>query len=71
MDYRLVFTDEATARLGVAYGTLKRYVRDGLLASPRIIGGRLAWTEPEIATFVDNLPRVHPRGRGRPRKNGA
>jgi len=67
---RLVFTDEAEMRLGVSYGVLKRYVKGGSLAPPRIIGGRLAWAERELAEFVANLPRHHPRGRGRPRKSG-
>jgi predicted site-specific integrase-resolvase len=67
---RLVFTDEATVRLGVSYGILKRYVQSGSLAPPRVIGGRIAWKECEILDFVERLPKLHPRGRGRPRKDG-
>ena len=65
---RLVYLDEVLARLGVSYGTLRRYVRSGELVPPRHIDRRLAWTPEELEAFVATLPRSWPRGRGRPRK---
>jgi hypothetical protein len=72
MSARLVFTDEITARIGVSYTVLLGYVKRGVLAQPKVISGRLAWTEEDVTQFIASLPRVHPRGRGRPRgvKNG-
>lgn len=64
---RLIYSDEATLKIGCSFSVLQRYVKRGNLAPPRVVGGRVAWTEEELVRFVDALPREHPRGRGRPR----
>ena len=63
---RLMYLPEVTECLGVTYPTLRRYIKRGLLAAPRLLDRRVAWTEDEVAAFVERLPRDHPRGRGRP-----
>ena len=68
MNTRLVYLDEVLVRVGVSYPTLQKEVRRGKLAPPRVLAGRIAWTDGEVEEFIGSLPREHPRGRGRPRK---
>jgi hypothetical protein len=46
---------EATGRRGEA--TVSRWVKEGLLASPLMIGGRRTWTEPQVAGLLQALRR--------------
>lgn len=59
---RLIYRDELLARCGMSYPTLLSLIRAGKLARGRLLGGRVCWTEGEVAEFIAALPRQRFRG---------
>jgi len=53
---RLLSKREVLARVGLTYVTLWKWMRSGKFPRAREVGGKIAWLESEINTWIANLP---------------
>jgi predicted DNA-binding transcriptional regulator AlpA len=59
---RLLSRREVCDRVGVSYPTIWAWMRADKFPRSREIGGKIAWVESEIDTWITNLPVVRLKG---------
>ena len=53
---RLIFRREVLRRVGLSYPTIWKMMREGRFPRSRVCGGKSAWLEEEIDTWIEGLP---------------
>lgn len=53
---RLIFKREVLRRVGLSYTTIWKMMRQGRFPRSRVCGGKSAWLEDEIDTWIEGLP---------------
>ena len=53
---RLIFKREVLRRVGLSYPTIWKMMREGRFPRSRVCGGKSAWLEEEIDTWIEGLP---------------
>lgn len=53
---RLIFKREVLRRVGLSYPTIWKMMRQGRFPRSRVCGGKSAWLEDEIDTWIEGLP---------------
>ena len=53
---RLIFRREVLRRVGLSYPTIWKMMREGRFPRSRVCGGKSAWLEKEIDTWIEGLP---------------
>jgi predicted DNA-binding transcriptional regulator AlpA len=53
---RLIYKPELLDRVGLSYTTIWTMMREGRFPRSRVIGGKSAWVEREVAEHLASLP---------------
>jgi prophage regulatory protein len=53
---RLIFRREVLRRVGLSYPTIWKMMRQGRFPRSRVCGGKSAWLEHEIESWIEGLP---------------
>ena len=53
---RLIFRREVLRRVGLSYPTIWKMMREGRFPRSRVCGGKSAWLEHEIESWIEGLP---------------
>ena len=53
---RLIYKPELLDRVGLSYATVWTMMRQGRFPRSRVVGGKVAWFESEIETWITELP---------------
>ena len=53
---RLIYRPELLRRVGLSYPTIWKQMRDGKFPRGRAVGGKTAWLESEIDSYIAGLP---------------
>ncbi len=53
---RLIYKPEVLDRVGLSYCTIWTKMREGSFPRSRVVGGKVAWFESEIETWITELP---------------
>ena len=59
---RLIYRRELTKRVGLSYPTIWKQMRDGKFPRGRAVGGKTAWLESEIDSWIAGLPERRLKG---------
>ena len=53
---RLIFRREVLRRVGLSYPTIWKMMREGRFPRSRVCGGKSAWLEHEVESWIEGLP---------------
>jgi len=59
---RLIYRRELTKRVGLSYPTIWKQMRNGKFPRGRAVGGKTAWLESEIDSWIAGLPERRLKG---------